>query len=177
VGGCTPELARQTIENYADLFREAQPMDFHVEVAQHPEGFLAVTFPDGFPVYDFINLIGWLNGSSETEGASEAVAWVTSPASGLRYSLQPNEKGWGDTVVGASSDGTAVEVYLPYIGMCEVSRPVSVLPEPDLSGLPFGSNQFFTVTLDLEASSWNPRLEFTHIKDAKWIRYHRERLK
>lgn len=165
----TPELARAAINAYADNFKKVTPREFRVNIVEHQAGFLVVTFPDGISPYDFVNLIGWLNQPPETKGVSGTAGWITSPASGLRYALQPESGNqWSDTLVGTSSDGKAVQVYQPGATMCEISRNVAVLPEPDISSLPAGSGITFSVTLDVDPSFGNPEFKITHPKDTNW---------
>ena len=165
----TPDLVRQAITAYANNFKKMTPRAFRVSVAEHPSGFLAVTFPDGAPPYDVVNLIGWLNQPPDFKEVSGAVGWITSPASNLRYSLQPESGNqWGDTLIGTSSHGKTVQVYQPDATMCEVSRRVIPLPEPDVSALPAGSGLTFSVTLDIDPSFGNAEFKITHPKDTNW---------
>ena len=165
----TPELAQQAIKAYADNFNKVQPKDFQVNIAEHPAGFLAITFPDGVPPYDLINLIGWLNQPPEIKGVSGAAGWITSPTSGFRYALQPESGNeWGDTLAGTSSDGKSVQVYQPDATMCEISRSVTPLSEPDISAIPAGAGLTFSVTLDVDPSFGNPEFKITHPKDTNW---------
>lgn len=167
----TSELVQQGIKDYLDNLGPANlnPKDFHVNIAKHPAGFLAVTFPDGIPPYDLINLIGWFNQPPETQGVSGAVGWITSPASDIRYTLQVEpDNEWGDTLIGTSSDKKTVQVYQPDATMCEVSRSVAPLPEPDISSIPDGSGITFLVTLETNPSFGNPEFKITHPKDTNW---------
>jgi hypothetical protein len=165
----TPELLQQAIEDYASNLKKLKPKEFRVRVARHPAGFLAVMFPDGVPPYDLVNLIGWLNQPPGMEAVSGAVGWITSPASSKRYSLQPDSGNeFGDTLIGMASDGETVQVYQPDAAMCEVSRRVILLPEPDTSMLSAGSGITFSVALDADASFGNPDFKTTHPKDTNW---------
>jgi hypothetical protein len=165
----TPELVRQAIQSYAGISRKVKPKDFRITVAKHPSGFLSVTFPDGLPPYDIVNLIGWLNQPPEVKRVRGAVGWLTSPESGLRYFLKPDSgNSQGDTLIGKSSDGISVEVYLPEATVCPVSRRLDSLPEPDTSAIQTISGLTFTVTLDVDPSFGNPGFKVTHSKDANW---------
>ena len=165
----TPELIKRAVVAHAESFRKVKPQRFRVSVAKHPSGFFVVTFPDGVRPYDLVNLIGWLDQPPDITGVSGATGWITSPATGVTYSLRPDaENSWGDTLIGTSSDGKAVQVYQPEVSMCEISRRVIPVPEPDLSQAQTDSLPTFTVTLDVDPSFGNPEFKMTHPKDTNW---------
>lgn len=164
----TPQAVEQAIRNQAGDLRKEQPRDFPVRILEHPEGFLAVTFPGGVIPYDFANLIAWLDNPPDTEGVSGAAGWISSPSTGRRYTLLPDRQGWDDTLVGRSAEGQSVQIYLPEAAMCEISRDVDAPPEPDTAPLEAAEGRDLTVTLDANPSFGNPGLELTHPRDTNW---------
>jgi len=167
----SPELVRKAVEEHADFFGKVRPKEFRVALKSHPSGFLAVTFPDGIPPYNLVNLIGWLDQPVDIDQVSGAVGWITSPSSGVRYSLQPDtDNEWGDTLIGAPVKGKSVQVYLPEAGLCELTRHIGYLPEPDLSSIREESGTTFTIKLDVDHSFGNPEFKVTNKKDSNWKR-------
>ncbi|MCY2928217.1 MAG: hypothetical protein NTV86_01740 [Planctomycetota bacterium] len=164
-----PELVEKAIQNYASNCRNEKLKGFRISVVKHPSGFVAVTFPDGLPPYDIVNLIGWLNQPSEVKGIRGAVGWLTSPESGLRYGLKSDSGNrLGDTLIGRSSDGNSVQVYLPEAAICPISRRVDSPLEPDTSAIQTVPGLTFTVTLDVDPSFGNPGFKVTHSRDTNW---------
>ncbi len=165
----TPELLRKAIEAYVGLSGRDVPKEFRVTFATHASGSMVVRFPDGAMPYEFVNLIGWLNDPPEICGVSDARGWITSPSTGIRYSLKPEtENRWGDTLVGRSSDGRSVRVYLPEAGLCEISRSIGTDPEPDLENLGDEAQVTFSVVMEVATGFGNYEFKITDPKDTAW---------
>jgi hypothetical protein len=159
----SPELAHETVQEHSDLFRKVKAPDFPVHIALHPDGFTAVQFPEGLPPYHFVNLLAVLNAPKADEQTG-AAGWITSPGTGIRYSLQPEfDNEWGDTLVGSSWEGAPVRVYLPERAMCSLSTLVPPLPEPDFSAVPADGGIATSVRCDVD-----PSFELTHAEDTRW---------
>ena len=157
------------IKNHSGISKKESPQTIRIRVVESPDGFYAISFPDGIPIYDFINLVGWLNQPPDIDTVSSATGWVTPPFSKTRYYLIPEtENDWGDTLIGTSSDGKNVQVYLPEATMCEISRKIRTSPEPDLSALPAESGEITTIEVDVNSSFGNPEFEITHPEDTDW---------
>ena len=165
----SPKQIERAIKSYAENIYMEKPQDFCINVVQYKSGFSLVGFPDGIPTYDLINLILWLNDPPDMPDISKAIGWITSSTTNICYSLQPeNENKWGDTLIGASSDGKSVKVYTPEVGMCEISSHMDFIPEPDLSAMNVESSITFYVTLDAYPSYENHEFKITHSKDMNW---------
>ncbi len=165
----TVELVLKAIESHAGLDAKEVPKQFRITIANESNGGVLVRFPDGAPPYDIVNLISWLNNPPGIQGVSSAKGWITSPSTGLGYSLKPEiSNGWGDTLVGASSDGRSVRVYLPEATMCEISQVIIADPAP-ASG-PIGAKPQLTinVVMDVATDFGNHAFEITHQKDTEW---------
>ncbi len=165
----SPEQIKRAIIEHTERTKSVKPQVFRIVILKQPSGFSAVTFPDGITPWDFVNLVGWLNHPPNNTGVSGATGWIASPGTGLRYSLAP-ESGtrFGDTLIGVSSDGNSVQVYLPDATMCVLSRRVQAIPEPTLSETAAQKAEMFTVTLDVDPSFGNPDFKITHPKDNDW---------
>jgi hypothetical protein len=165
----SPKRIEQAIKSYIENIPMDKPHDFRVSVIKHKSGFSLVGFPDGIPTYDLINLILWLNNPPDMPDISKAIGWITSPATNITYFLQPEtENSWGDTLIGASSNGKSVKVYTPEVGMCEISSHMDFIPEPDLSAINVESSITLYVTLDAYPSFENHEFKITHPKDTTW---------
>lgn len=162
----TPKLVRDAILSHASLVGKEFPHQVCIAVTEESCG-IVVRFPNGAPPYEIVNLIGWLNDPPEIDGVSQAKGWITSPATRVRYSLTPElDNPWGDTLVGASSDGKSVRVYLPEATMCEISKAFIADNEPDIKT--HGAELTFSVEMDFITTFGNPDFRITHQKDTDW---------
>lgn len=165
----SPELVLDTIKTHTELFGKEAPRQFRVTIAKGSNGSIIVQFPDGAPPYDIVNLINWLDAPPDIARVSGAKGWITSPSTGIRYSLKPDVTNeWGDTLIGAASDGTSVRVYLPEASMCELSQAVIAEPEPDSNVESTSSPLTVTVVMDASTDFGNPQFRTTHPKDTSW---------
>jgi len=164
-----PESVQSAITSYGEVLAGEDSQDFPVVLSRHRDGYLVLTFPEKLPAYPFVNLIGWLGAPPGIEGVSGTTGWFTSPATGIRYVLEPdNSNPLGDTLVGYSSTGESVEVYQPDIGLC-LSAPKSRLePEPRLGQLEEISRTKIRVPLEVRKSFGNPQFVITHPPNTQW---------
>lgn len=121
------------IIDYNSLYLPDRPGTFRIQLHPQSDESVAVLLPDGLPAFDLANLTGWLNAPPNQPEVSDAVAWITAPADGSRYYLEPDpDNPFGDTLVGASSTGQSVLVYLPETGLTEDTTDVPYREEPDI---------------------------------------------
>lgn len=157
----TADEIRRAVIEHTKITRPEVPETRKVTVYRHPPDLLVVAFPDGLPPYEFTNLVSWLPYSIRS--ARESAGWFTSPGDRIRYGLVV---GGGDTLVGCSADGKAVEVYLPDTSLCEISRKVDVPAESELGDLEELAS--FTITVDANPDFGNPEFRITHPKNTQW---------
>lgn len=143
-----------SVEAYSALATPVHPVTIPVEVAEHPDGFLVVDFPEGVPAHVLCNLVGWID-----DGSRSTVGYLTAPSTGVRYQLVPDgDNVAGDTLRGAGDDGSRVEVYLPD----GTVRPVAWAAEqaePDRSEATLRHR--FEVTVDGHEGFGNPAFVVT----------------
>lgn len=148
------------IIQYDSLYLPERPGSFRIQLHPQSDGSVAVMLPDGLPAYDLANLTGWLNDPPDQSDVSDAVAWITAPADGTRYYLEPDpDNPFGDTLVGASSTGQSVRVYLPETGLIEDCADRSYREE---QGIETSANPTtMTVRLDTNTSFGNPQFRLS----------------
>lgn len=138
------------IIEYDSLYLPNRPGSFKIQLHPQSDGSVAVMLPDGLPAYDLANLAGWLNAPPDQIDVSDAVAWITAPADGTRYYLEPDpDNPFGDTLVGASSTGQSVRIYLPETGLMQDCTDCSYREEPEIEI----STNPTTVAVALETST------------------------
>jgi len=143
-----------SIQAHAALTTPVRPVTIEVTVAEHPDGFVVVDFPEGVPAYVLCNLVGWID-----DGAGSTVGYLTPPDGGVRYALAPDaDHIAGDTLRGAGSDGSRVQVYLPD-GTVQPVSWADELPEPERAAATVC--QRLEVTVDGHAGFGNPRFRIT----------------
>ena len=167
VGG--PDRVRAAVESYDQLNRDQVFREFVVVLSTIQDGTVALTFLDKIPPYSFLNLVGWLHAPPDVEGVTQTTGWYSSPSSGIRYSLWPDDSNpHGDTLIGLSSSGDPVSVYQPDISFCSITRPIVNRPEPPLEAMKEVTRIQFAVPLEVLEEFGNPTLEFAHPPDAVW---------
>lgn len=157
--GTLPAI-KSAIEQYADLQAAEYPGSFRAQLHPQSDGSVAVALPDGFPAYDLANMTGWLNSPPDHPDVYGAVAWITAPADGTNYYLEPEtENPLGDTLVGASSAGHSVRVYLPDTKLTEDPTDRSYPKEHEIET----SSNPTTIRVVLETSTafGNPGFKLT----------------
>lgn len=151
----SPVEVQKAIAEYDELAREIHPGVFRIELHPQPDGRTAVLLPDGFPAYDLVNMTGWLDTPPEEIDAYDATAWIVSPTTGIKYSLMPEvENAWGDTMLGASSEGVSIRIRIPECEASEIPQRVAYQAEPhiDIASEPIRMD----VTLDTNTKFGNP---------------------
>ena len=127
----SPAEVQKAIAEYDEIAREIRPGVFRIELHPQPDGRTAVLLPDGFPAYDLVNMTGWLDAPPDEIDAYGANGWIVSPTSGIRYSLMPEvENTWGDTMLGASSEGVSIRIRIPEGEALEIPQRVAYQAEP-----------------------------------------------
>ncbi len=121
------------IADYDRLYIPERPGTFKIQLHPQSSGSTALVLPDGLPAYDLPNLTAWLNNLPDQPEVSNAVAWITAPADGARYYLERDPgNSFGDTLIGASSTGQPVRVYLPETGLVQDCTEIAYRDEPDI---------------------------------------------
>ena len=160
---------KAALRDYDGLSRAERPGVFRVELHPQTNGAVAVVLPDGLPAYDLANMTGWLSAPPDQEDVHGAASWLTAPGTGIKYYLEPETSNqWGDTLVGSSSLGPSVRVYLPETGLSEVSdsHPYRAEPEIKVSSRPVT----IKVTLDTNTAFGNSKFVVNAAKDHDWHR-------
>ncbi|MGY0613436.1 hypothetical protein [Luteimonas sp. A501] len=158
---------RAAISDYDGIAREERPGVFRVELHSQRSGAVAVVLPDGFPAYDLANMTGWLSAPPDQEDVYGAASWITAPGNGVKYYLEPETSNpWGDTLIGASTLGQPIRVYLPEAGMSEVSSAYLYREEPEIEISPQPIT--IEVTLDTSTAFGNPQFVVDSPKDHDW---------
>ncbi len=158
---------RAAIIDYDDLTKEIVAGTFAIELHPQTDGQLAVLLPNGFPAYDLVNMTGWLSSPPDQPSVYDAVAWITSPADGTKYYLEPEiENTWGDTLIGASNKGSSIRVYLPETGVSEISTPLTYKKEPIIDRLQDPIK--ISITLDKSTDFGNQNFIINSPKDHSW---------
>ncbi len=162
VEGSDCDTIRRAVIAHSGISTPEQPSQHHVKVFQVDASRFGVTFDPPAPPYAFANLINWLGDPEMTRGARRAAGWLVAPGDGARFFLVPDRmNAYGDTLVGISSNGRVVSVYLPDCSVTPSDAQVEVVPEPDLSDTGAGPVVAFEVTLDGGTSFGNPQFVVT----------------
>lgn len=150
------EAVRAAIVDYDGLAREVRPGTFRVELHPQRDGGVAILLPDCLPAYDMANLAGWLDAPpGREEEVHRATAWIVSPSSGVKFSLVPEAANkWGDTMLGASSEGVSIRVAQPEGRVSVIAQHVAYQAEPDIDVMPDPVRM--EVTLDTNTGFGNP---------------------
>ena len=148
------------IIDYDSLYLPERPGTFKIQLHPQSNGSVAVVLPDGLPAYDLPNLTGWLNAPPDQPDVSDAVAWITAPADGARYYLEPDpDNPFGDTLIGASSTGQSVRVHLPETGLMQDCTEISYREEPEIE---ISTNPTtLAVVLETSTEFGNPEFRLT----------------
>ena len=157
------------IRDYDGLARDERPGVFRVELHPQTDGSVAVVLPDGFPAYHLANMTGWLSAPPDLESVHGAHSWITAPGDGIKSYLEPEtSNAWGDTLIGASTLGRSIRVFLPETGISETfqSRTYREEPQIQISPLPVTME----VTLDTNTAFGNPRFTVNRPMDHDWHR-------
>lgn len=159
---------RAAITEYDNLARDEQPAAFRVQLHPQSNGTVAVLLPDGFPVYDLANMTVWLSAPPDQENVHDAVSWITAPGNGAKYYLEPEvDNPWGDTLIGASTEGLSVRVYVPETGVSKASsRHVSYKEEPAIELSPNPTT--IGVVLDTNTAFGNPAFDVNSPDEHSW---------
>lgn len=151
----SPAEVQKAIAEYDELAREIHPGIFRIELHPQSDGRTAVLLPDGFPAYDLVNMTGWLDTPPEEIDAYGANGWIVSPVSGIKYSFMPEvENTWGDTMLGASSEGVSIRIRIPEGAASEIAQRVPYQVEPRIDLVPDPIRM--EVTLDTNTKFGNP---------------------
>ena len=158
---------RAAIIEYDQLVKEVEPRAFAIELHPQSDGKLAVLLPNGFPAYDLANMTGWLSSPPSQLGVYDAVAWITSPRDGVKYYLEPEiANTWGDTLIGSSTEGLSIRVYLPETGVSKISTPRPYKKEPIINRL---QNPIkISITLDTNTDFGNQNFVINSPNDHTW---------
>ncbi len=166
--GSIDKISR-AIKSHSELYRVDDPTSFSLTVAKNKTGGFVVRLPQGTPPYEICNLISWLDANPEIKGLSKAKGWFRSPETGIEYSLQADTNNpRGDTLVGAGSDGTSVQVYLPDLGVCSISQKQKAsVPPPPSADI---ESTLVTVEMVIEVNPefGNPQFVLTHPENTNW---------
>lgn len=158
---------KAAISDYDSIAKEEVAGTFIVELHEQKDGSVAVIFPNGIPSYDIINIIVWLDAPPNQENVYGAKSWVSTPDGTTKYFLKPEiENEWGDTLIGSSKEGKSIRIYVPEIGISEVSHSIKYETEPKIF---LSSNPLrFAITLDTDVSWANPKLSINKSIDHDW---------
>jgi len=158
---------RAAIIDYDDLVKEVEPRTFAIELHPQSDGQLAVLLPNGFPAYDLVNMTGWFSSPPDQPSVYDAVAWIISPADGIKYYLEPEVTNtWGDTLIGSSAEGLSIRVYLPETGVSKISIPHPYKIEPKIDHLQ--SPIKISITLDINTDFGNQNFVINSPNDHTW---------
>lgn len=156
------------IRDYDGLAREVRPGTFRVELHPQSNSAVAVILPDGLPAYDLVNMTGWLSAPPAQQEVYDAVVWITAPGDGIRYYLQPETNNpAGDTLIGASTLGQSIRVFLPETGISKISKPQTYRDKPEIEASP--NPVTLKITLDTDTTLGNPRFVINSPLDHDWI--------
>ena len=158
VEGSSPEAIQKAVITHSKIARPEQPGLHHVKVFKLDANQYGVMFDPPAPPYSFANLIGWLDDPKMNRGARRAVGWFVAPGDGTRFFLAQKPGGTGgDTLVGITSDGRSVSVFLPDCSVTLSTAKVVAIPEPELPTAGTGPVVEFDVVLDGDTSFGNPQ--------------------
>lgn len=161
------------IVDYDGLAREVRPGVFRVELHPQSNGAVAVILPDGLPAYDLANMTGWLSAPPNQQDVYDAAAWITAPGDGIKYYLKPETSNpSGDTLIGSSTLGQSIRVFLPETGISKTSKPQAYIDEPEFETSP--NPVTLEITLDTDTSFGNPRFVINSPLDHDWIQSWRD---
>jgi hypothetical protein len=158
VEGSNPETIQKAVIAHSKICRHVRPSLHHVKIFKLDANQFGVMFDPPAPPYAFANLIGWLDDPSVNRGARRAVGWFVAPGDGTRFFLAQKPGGTGgDTLVGVTSDGRSVSVFLPDCSVTLSKAKVVATPELELPAADAGQIVEFEITLDSNTSFGNPK--------------------
>jgi len=167
VQGASLETVRQAVVENASITTPENPTCHMISLYQLPDSSVAILSSPAMPPLDAMNLCIWIAGVGSTISASCAIMWATSPTTGMRFALYPdNSNAAGDTLVGYNNNNESVSAYAPE-GFLRLESNLFGRPsEPVLElGNPI---DHFEVLLDSDSDFGNRNLECTHRSGQAW---------
>jgi hypothetical protein len=156
------------IIEHSEIALNKYPLAVNVRLTGNNTG-IYIDFPNGITTYDFVNLISWLDNSSNSDNNGHAKGWITSSTTKKTYYLHPEiENHRGDTLLGADDSGASIRIYLPEAAMSFTTEKTYYQQKPEN---PFIENKKFStfeIFIDANPEFGNNNLITTHELDSKF---------
>lgn len=160
---------KRAVSDYDQLANYHPNHQYPVSIFPQKNRSVMLRFAQGLPVYDLTNLTAWLDAPPGQRTVFGALCWLTSPGSHKRYSLMPEAANhWGDTLIGASTDGGVVRLYLPTIELSPASVNLKPIEEP--KNLQQTTFETLTITSNSEPGLANQDFIVNRTLDYDWNR-------
>ena len=162
------EAIKNEIIVYSTLSRKDNPRTIEVNLWKIKD-VVYVGFAQGSSIYNFINLLNWLDNPPDNDKVGYTVGWAKSSTTGEEYYLYPEiENNRGDTLVGSSKKNISIRVYLPEAAISPVSISVVYQHRPNLLSTLGNPDLSFKIVIDYNSTFGNNEFVLTHEMDSTW---------
>jgi len=162
------EEVKSKIIDHSEITLNEYPLAITVRLTENNSG-IFIDFPNGIATYDFVNLISWLDNSSNSENKGRARGWITSSTTKKTYYLRPETENYrGDTLLGADDSGASVRIYLPEAAMSFTSKKTYHQQKPENPFIENKKINTFEILIDANPEFGNNNLVTTHELDSKF---------